>query len=192
MAEARFSKRRALVLEEANALGTTFLRTDLLPEPHADNAKALLREYVRVRLGVLTPEKLPEAMAKSAQLHEKIWAEASASAKLDPHSVAVGLFIHSLNALIDLHETRVAIGIYARLPATILIALMVLSCLAVVMIGYTAALAHARTPLQTLGVIVSIAVVLTLIVDLDRPWQTMFAVGRRALADVQATMERSR
>jgi hypothetical protein len=50
MAMSRFDIRKQLVLDEANAIGTTYLRTQLLPEPQRQELAELLRRYVRVRL----------------------------------------------------------------------------------------------------------------------------------------------
>ena len=52
MAGSRYNTRRAAVLDEANAIGTAYLRADLLPDAHRAEVRALLREYVDVRLGV--------------------------------------------------------------------------------------------------------------------------------------------
>src|SRR5688572_16069768 len=69
MVEARFSARRALVLDEANAIGTTYLRATLLPEPQGANVRALLREYVDVRLTANGPHAIDKAIQRSGKMH---------------------------------------------------------------------------------------------------------------------------
>ena len=78
--EARFSARKALVLDEANAIGTTYLRAKLLPEPHAGQIRRQLRQYVELRLSPKTPSELEDAIQRSERLHAQLWGEAEAVA----------------------------------------------------------------------------------------------------------------
>ena len=114
-----FDGRRRLVVDEANAIGTTYLRAGMLPEPHRSDVRDLLREYVDVRLEAVQPGKLGESVRRSEGLHARLWAEATAVAEKQPSSVVVGLFIWSLNEVIDLHAKRIALGPRTRLPGTI-------------------------------------------------------------------------
>src|SRR5882757_7695151 len=62
LAAARFDSRKGFVLEEANAIGTTYLRAALLPEPQRAEIRALLREYVDMRLQIIQPDKVEQAL----------------------------------------------------------------------------------------------------------------------------------
>ena len=114
-----FDVRRRLVVDEANAIGTTYLRAGMLPEPHRSDVRKLLREYVDVRLEAAQPGKLGESIRRSEELHTRLWAHATAVAEKQPSSVVVGLFIWSLNEVIDLHTKRLTLGPRTRLPGTI-------------------------------------------------------------------------
>src|SRR5215510_1469906 len=71
LAGSRFEERRQVVLSESNAIGTSYLRAEMLPEPMRTEVKKLLREYVDLRLdAVQQPGKLDQAMSKSDELHE--------------------------------------------------------------------------------------------------------------------------
>src|SRR6185503_13597513 len=83
LAGSRFEDRRQVVLSEANAIGTTYLRAAMLPEPMRTEAQNLLREYVDVRLEGIQPGKLHEAIAKSEELHNRLWAQAVAASEKD-------------------------------------------------------------------------------------------------------------
>ena len=107
MAASRFESRRQAVLEEANAIGTTYLRARLLPEPQRGEVAKLLREYVDVRVRGIREGKIAEAVARSEELHEQLWSQATAAAEKNPGSIMTGLFIQSLNDVIDLHAKRV-------------------------------------------------------------------------------------
>src|SRR6476469_4098614 len=65
MAADRFDARRAIVLDEANAIGTAYLRAGYLPQPASDQARELLREYVPLRIVVTQPGDTQAAIAKS-------------------------------------------------------------------------------------------------------------------------------
>ncbi len=189
MAETRFAERRALVLEEANAIGTTYLRATLLPEPHSREARELLRQYVDIR-DVPTPEALAGAMERSQPLHNELWAVAVAASEEQPDPMTA-LFVQSLNQLIDLHEDRTTVILHQRLPGAILLTLYLVALLAMGTLGYSVGLTRTRPILPSLAVIAAVAIVLLLIVELDRPFERVFEVDQAALDDVRETVSRS-
>ena len=97
LAASRHDTRRRLVITEANAVGTTFLRAGLLAEPHRSRVKSLLREYVEVRLKAVREQNIVQGHARSLELHGQLWKEAEAAGAASPGSIVVGLFIQSLN-----------------------------------------------------------------------------------------------
>ncbi|UJR82235.1 hypothetical protein [Sandaracinus amylolyticus] len=100
MAEERFSGRRALILAESNAIGTAYLRSKWLPEPHASELAALFRQYVRARIELYdagTDLELDERLTeRAAALHREMWAHAVEVMRADPHSIAGARFAESL------------------------------------------------------------------------------------------------
>ena len=191
LAASRFDARRHAVLEEANAIGTTYLRARLLPEPQASESARLLREYVDVRVRGIAEGKIAEAIARSEVLHELLWAQASAAAK-SQSSIMTGLFIQSLNNVIDLHAKRVLVGIRSRLPVVIWAGLFGLAMLGMSAVGYQAALSATRRSPAMLGLVLAFAVVLFLIADLDRGQEGLLQVNQHALIDLQKTMQPAR
>jgi len=105
MALSRFELRRDAVLDEANAIGTTALRARLLPAPHNAECVKLLKDYVRLRLDltqrVLSLGELNAAITRSNAIQEALWQQAKAVAATDTEMVPTGLFIQSLNEMID-------------------------------------------------------------------------------------------
>jgi hypothetical protein len=100
------------VLLEANAIGTTALRARLLPEPHRKEVLKLLRDYVRVRLDIT--QRIPSladleaAIKQSNDIQEALWREAVAISAIDKNMVPTGLFIQTLNEMIDDQAKRLA------------------------------------------------------------------------------------
>ena len=187
LAASRFDERRHTILDDANVIGTTYLRAGLLPEPHRTEVRRALREYVDVRLEGVQPEKLNQAMSRSVELHTQMWSQATAVAEQDPRSVVAGLFIQSLNQLIDLHATRAMVGLRSRIPAVIwgrfFVALLTMATM-----GYHEGLSGTRRSLASLALVVTFSSVLLLIVDLDRPREGFLQVSQQSMLDLQKSM----
>jgi hypothetical protein len=185
MASDRFDTRRGLVLEEANAIGTTYLRAGYLPAPAADETRDLLREYVPLRIATNDRAQLQANIERSVQIQTELWAIAEELARTTDQGDLVGLYIESLNEVIDLHETRVVAGIYARVPETILLILIGGSALSLGMVGYSAGLTHRRGLISAIVLVIALGAVITLVVDLDRPRDGFLQVSQQPLLDLQ-------
>jgi hypothetical protein len=188
LAASRFDARRLAVLEEANAIGTAYLRARLLPEPQRTKISNLLREYVEVRVHATEKGQTPQALKRSEELHNRLWAQAAAAAEADSHSIVTGVFIQSLNNVIDLHATRVFVGMHSRIPLVIWIGLFGLAMLGMAAVGYQCALSATRRSPAMLALILAFSVVLLLIADLDRGQEGWLRVSQQALIDLQKSM----
>ena len=190
LAASRFDARRQVVLEEANAIGTTYLRTRLLPEPQRTDIPKLLREYVDVRVRGVAEGNLAQAGARSEELHELIWAKAiDASKSKESNPVMTGLFVQSLNDMIDVHAKRVLIGTRSRIPVTIWAGLFGMAFLGMVSVGYQSGLSATRRSPAMLAMVLAFAGVLLLIADLDRGQEGFLRVSQHALIDLQTSMQ---
>jgi hypothetical protein len=188
LAGSRFEDRRQVLLSESNAIGTTYLRAAMLPEPMRTETQNLLREYVDVRLEAVQSGKLDQALTRSEELHNRLWSQAVAAAEKD-RSPITGLFIQSLNEVIDLHAKRVMAGLRSRVPGVIWIVLYVLAILAMIMMGYHSGLAHSRRSIAVIALILGFSAVLYLIADLDRPGQGTLRVSQQAMLDLRRSMK---
>ena len=189
LAASRFDERRHTVLDDANAIGTSYLRAGLLPEPQRTEIQRLMRQYVDLRLAVVRDRNVDEALSKSAELHGQMWARAAAVAAQDPRSVVTGLFIQSLNQLIDLHSTRVMVGLRSRIPTIIWAALYFVALLTMATMGYQEGLTGTRRSIASLAVVFVFSVVMFLIVDLDRPLEGQLRTSQQPLIDLQQSMQ---
>ena len=188
LAASRFDARRLAVLEEANAIGTTWLRARLLPEPQRTEIAGLLREYVEVRVHATEFGKTEDAVKRSEALHEQLWQQATAAAEKDTHSIVTGVFIQSLNDVIDLHSKRVHVGMRSRIPLVLWLGVLGLAVLGMASIGYQSGLAATRRSPVMIGLVLTFAVVLLLIADLDRGQEGLLQVGQQAMVDLQKTI----
>lgn len=189
MALSRFEARRDAVLNEANAIGTTALRARLLPAPQAAETLKSLREYVQIRLDVTqgtAPEaNLKAAIVRSNEIQEMLWQNAMALAAKDTGLVPTGLFIQSLNEMIDSQGKRLA-ALQSRVPNIVLLALYGVAIVAFMFAGYANGLGarRVRLPVYVMGMIVS--AVILLIQDLDRPAAGFIAVSQQPMIDTAA------
>ena len=187
LAAARFDTRRQVLLDEANAIGTTYLRAGVLPE-RGERIRGLLRDYVGVRLEAVKSGNVAEGIRRSEQIQQQVWTEAENVGEKNPNSIVVGLFVQSLNEMIDLHAKRLQAGLRSRIPAAIWLGLFAVAALSLATMGYHAGLSGTRRSLAILAVAVTFSVVIELIADLDRPQEGVLRVSQQALLDVQRSM----
>jgi hypothetical protein len=187
LAAARFDTRRQVLLDEANAIGTAYLRAGMLPE-RSGEVRRLLRDYVGARLDLVQPGKLAEGIRRSENIQQQVWTEAETVGNKNPNSIVVGLFVQSLNQMIDLHAARMQAGLRSRIPGPIWLGLFAVAALSLATMGYHAGLSGTRRSLAIVAVAVTFAVVIELIADLDRPQEGVLRVSQQALLDVQRSM----
>ena len=187
MAASRFDTRKQLVLDEANAIGTTYLRAAMLPESR-DEIRALLRSYVDARLEAVRPGQAAEQILRSETIQSQLWSAATAIGLQHGDSIVVGLFVQSLNEVIDLHAKRVTAGLRNRIPGAIWFALLTIATLSLAAMGYHAGLVGTIRSIAILVVAISFSAVIALIADLDRPQEGTLTVSQQALIDVRESM----
>ncbi|HEY2826512.1 MAG TPA: hypothetical protein VGJ04_02845 [Pirellulales bacterium] len=193
MAVGRYESRRALVLQEANAIGTTYLRAALLPGAHQSDVENLLRRYVDVRLDFYDAgeDRAQQANAeqKAAQIQQELWAHAVASAKEAPSPLAVS-FITSLNETIDLDATRMN-ALRTHVPGAVWLLVLAIAACGCCASGYAAGAHGARSIFANWVLPLLIAVVITLIADLDRPRGGLIGIKQQPLIDLKQSLSNS-
>jgi hypothetical protein len=182
-AAARYELRRQLTVEEANAIGTAYLRLDLLPAASQPALRDRFRRYVTARIAVY--RVLPDIETSNAQaaiattLQQEIWTGVLAALKEAPPQATI-VVIPALNQMIDITTTR-AIAALTHTPKLIFSVLLILGLVCSMLAGYV--LAYTNTGNVRLHV-VAFAVVVTLtiylIFDLDYP---RFGIIRLDFAD---------
>jgi hypothetical protein len=191
MASERFDARRADVLEEANAIGTTWLRAGYLPEPASTRSRELVAEYVPLR--IVYPDADVDAILarvrRTNEITQELWIIAQDLAKAAPESDLLAIYVESLNDTIDVGESRVIAGLFARVPETVLYLLIIGSVLTLGMVGYGAGLTRRRSSLTAVVLVVVLGAVVTLVIDIDRPQGGLLSVNQRPLQDLQAQLE---
>src|SRR5436190_5265721 len=124
LAVGRYEDRRAAVVSEANAIGTTYLRGQLLAEPVRTRSLALLRSYtdmaLRVSAEVPNSSSMKRTVATEDVLQRRLWGLASESLDVAPIASAPRLYVDSLNTTIDQESARIS-ALNNRVPGPVLV-----------------------------------------------------------------------
>jgi hypothetical protein len=191
MALSRFEARRDGVVIEATAIGTTALRARLLPAPHNDETVKLMRDYVQLRLDLarrqVSLQEFDATVRRSNAIQEALWQQAKAVVAKDNAMVPTGLFVESLNEMIDDQDRRLA-ALNNRLPIIIVVALYGVSIVGIGFAGYGSGVESRRTrvPVHVTGILVASMVLL--IQDIDRPGAGFIRVSQQPMVSAAATI----
>lgn len=187
-AGARFIERQDLIVAEANAIGTAYLRADLLDEPHRSELRAALKHYTEQRLEVsrtLGYGRTHAALEEVPRLHARIWRAAMAGVAARPTAM-IGV-LPPVNEVIDLHSTRVAAGM-KRLPPIVMGLLIASSVLAVGVMGYGCGIGRERRAPLTSALALLIGAALWITIDLDHPRAGLIKLSDAPLESIDFDM----
>ena len=180
--------RKAMVVTEANAVGTAYLRAGFLDEPDRDMTRDLLQEYVEIRLdAVADPSLLDAAQIRSAEIHNELWSIVENVVGQGNESAIMAIFVDSINEVIDVHSDRLAAA-DLRLPEVLWIALYAASVLSFLLVGVSSSTDGKRDPLAILLFVLAFVAVLIIIVDLNRAGQGILTVSQSAMSDLLRSM----
>ena len=187
MTAGKFDLRRDLIVQEANAIGTTALRADLLPEPFAGQIRTQLSAYTRTRLALfdagIDAQRRDTALAESEQIHAQIWAIAKDVLDINRTDVGTGLFIQSLNEMIDVHGKQKASFDY-HIPDAIYALIYAVAMFAFGLSGIAAGYQKSRNRIPNFVMIALVMSVIFFIVDLDRPQRGLLQISQQSMLDV--------
>lgn len=192
-AASRFEARRFLIDTEANAIGTAYLRIDLLAEESQPPMRELFRRYADNRATVYHGHDLDAAKAKlgeGAALQMEIWKQAVAACRLPgASSQATMLLLPALNDMIDITATRVT-ATTNHPPAIIFLLLVALSLIGAMLVGYGTSANKDRSLLHqgTFALVTSLAIYV--IVDIEYPRLGLIRIdgADQTLVDVRSSM----
>ncbi len=191
MSAGRFDTRRQLVLDEANALGTAVLRSELLPSPHDTAIRSTLLRYVDARVQFAEagtdPQVALAAEQLSIRLHREIW-DTLKSFAADPRSLGVlPMVATSINELIDLQAKRAA-SLDNHVPLIVWALLFGATFAGVFGLGFRCGLARRRLSFATTFFSLLLCTVLFVVIDLDRPFRGLVKISHQPLLDLQKSL----
>ena len=172
-AGSRFEERRHLITEEANAIGTAYLRIDMLPSDAQPELRQLFTRYLDTRLSVyrnVTDTSATSALtAETGAIQAQIWSKSvSAAQRPDAPAPAAILLLPALNAMIDITTTR-SVAMQNHPPQVVFVLLVVISLVSSLLVGYVTCGTLVRSWFYMLLFAGTISVTFLVIIDLEYP-----------------------
>jgi len=192
IAASRNEARRELLVEEANSIGTTARRAELLPQPHASNIVRFLQQYVPLRIEAHRQAQFSERFAtlrkRTVDLQDRLWAEAVAAAAERPSPITAS-FISSLSETIDMEGKRIAAK-RNHVPGAVWLLLLCVAGCGLWLVSYQAGTSGRHSILERFVFPLLVAIVITLITDIDTPRGGLIALDERPLLELNETLNR--
>ena len=191
MAVGRYDSRRAAVVADANAIGTTYLRAQTLREPVRTRSLDLLRRYTdsSIALSRAVPGSAAATaeIAEGARLQRSLWRLAGEALAGSPRDSAPRLYVETLNEMIDLQTVRVS-ALNNRVPTAVLVIEIVGAAIGLGLLAlYLAILSRGVVAVVLAGAFVCVLLLITF--DLDRPTRGLVTIPDTPLVALRASME---
>jgi hypothetical protein len=190
LAVGRYEDRRAATVEEANAIGTTYLRAQLISEPARSRSLALLRRYTT--LAVSVADEIPNstsmrrATAAEGLLQRRLWRLAGQAIATAPNASAPRLYVDSLNSTFDLQAARLS-ALNNKVPDPVLLLEIIGAAAALALLAlHISILGRGLVPMIAAAALVTLLLLVTF--DLDRPTRGLIKVPSTPLVSVRASM----
>jgi len=181
-------ERKSMVVTEANAIGTAWLRAGFLDEPGSTSLRQLLRDYVEVRLDAVTDlDKFPAAVARSEQIHSEMWSIIEDNVRQGNDSEIMATLVESVNEVIDVHSSRLAAAT-KRLPRILGILLISAILVSFLLVGIASSADRKRDVAAIVLFALAFVAVLMIMVDLDRPQQGLITVSQVEMTNLLRQM----
>ena len=186
----RYDARRILVVEEANAIGTAYLRASLFDDPARSRLQSAIYDYTKNRIvpdGTRFEEMGPW-LERNRALRQRLWDETRAAVYPERRNILAGNFVSSMNAMLDTGTMREMVG-RAFVPVRILDSLLLCLLAACGLLGYLLGSRSSRLRWASLLLYALFTVAFVLVLDLDRPRSGTIKIPQTALEELVADLD---
>jgi hypothetical protein len=190
LASARHDTRKQLVVREANAIGTAWLRADFLPEPARGELRSALRRYLDERILpenlTMNAEGIRSYLGRQAAWQRELWGitRRGVTDGAPQHDELLQLLVEAINEVLDVHSMRVAAAA-DHVPPVVLVLLLVCAVFAMALTGFGCGFSRRRNHTLTLTLALMIVCVTAVTLDLDRPRRGFIRVSQQPLMDLR-------
>ena len=190
LAVGRYEDRRAATVAESNAIGTTYLRAQLITEPARTRSLEILRRYtdlaIRVSHEVPGSDEIKRTTASEGLLQRQLWRLGGSAMDTEPVASAPRLYVDSLNSTFDDQAARLA-ALNNRVPGAVLALEVIGAAVALgLLVLHISVLGRGLVPMVAAGALVSLLLLVTF--DLDRPARGLITVPDTPLVQERASM----
>ena len=183
IADRTFNERKWLVLNEANVVTTTFLRSYFLPEEHRAPFQKLLKKYLVTRISAVSLKEYQKGIKASEQIHRELWQIVRTATKGEKENIKYAMLIQSLNEVIDKHQERVTLGLYYSLPARLIYALLLGTLFSLANLGFSYGLNGNKNVYLAIGPVILFTAAALFIIDLGQMDHRFIEVRQEPLED---------
>ena len=188
----RVDLRKQAVVNEANAIGTAFLRADLAPEPGRSELRQHLLEYARTRVltaeGVKNVKHLHELIGRSLEAQGKLWPATMLAIQGGVSTPLEALLVQAINGVLDAHTTRFAMG-FDHLPPLVLFALILVAGLSMAGAAHNAGIRGRMIRWRMISFAFIMVTLIVIIVDFDQSLRGFIQVSNQSLISLVQDME---
>jgi hypothetical protein len=199
-AQNHFESRIQLQVDDALVLKKAFMQADRFSEPVRSDVRELLLEYTggraELREAVRTRDRalLYSLLERSEAIQLELWSaarqyETLSQSGLEASSVAGG-FMPMVLSMMELQTRRVEAALVNRIPLVIWLTLYFTAVMSMIVVGYQAGLTEKRSPVATFSLALAFSAVMMLIMDLDRPLQSLFELDVTVMDQLAAFMRK--
>ncbi|MCR8922968.1 hypothetical protein NO559_09300 [Dasania sp. GY-MA-18] len=195
MAMQRFDNRNLALIDEANAIGTTVLRVHLLASSYRSDTYHTLDQYIDLRIAqgktdLSQTETRAQYNEQLTTLQYELWELATLAASTDPRPTTTGAYINALNAMFDAQSKRNAL-LQMHVPEVVLLLLFIVFIASLGIMGYSSGLSNKRLAIPTVLIAFLIAMIVFIIIDLDRPKRGLIQVNQAMMLELKGLMATS-
>lgn len=187
LAVSRYDTRREMVVNEANAIGTAWLRAGLGADGRAKALQGAIVHYADVRLGLSRGEPAPEVETRTGREQRLVWARLQEVTAANPSPVTASAVV-AVNEMFDATSSRKAER-EARIPGEVVLVLIAYAIMAAGIVGYVLGVRGRRHRTVTVILFLLLTMAITLILDLDRPRSGAITVSQQPMWDVRAALQ---
>jgi hypothetical protein len=187
----RYDSRKALIREEANQIGTVWLRTDFMPEPDRSSSRILLKQYLGLRIQLiesLTDARILKSIENANQVQKQLWTLAARHSSTDMQSDVAALYFEALNNLIDIQGLRVAVAYQEHIPPGLWMSLYALLVLGMTSVGYYACIIDSHKNFGVVILALSFSLAIWIISNFDELQSNYFRISQQPLTDLQVNI----
>ncbi|NEU09565.1 hypothetical protein GZH53_14660 [Flavihumibacter sp. R14] len=185
----RYETRKELLLEEVKNIRMVYLRAGLIPEPYRSGTRKHLVEYVDLIVGLSNDRsKLREVIRRNREILDTLWTYAEALAVKNGGSEAYALYTSALNELVYANYKRLSMVLVYRIPVAVLWGLLIIGVISMLILGYQFGVSGRGNLTINFMLATIFAVVMFLILDLDRPEVGVTQVDQKPLLTLQTEL----
>lgn len=192
-AASRFDLRRDALMGDVNAIQQTYMRAGLVPDPYRTITRSLLRDYVEVRMSMGDvygdPEQLKTLRSRTAALTTMLWSQAEGLAAKDQNDIHA-LFSEGITDMVEYQNKRIAFGADFRIPTFVWEVLVLCSCISMFIMGFQFGLSGKRSFPAQLALVLTFALVVQLIYDLDSPGKGFIRLNQQPMIDLYHSLSK--